>query len=208
MEPLPRDVERPLPAPAVDWPAALGNAADAAVAADALRALLEDAVFLDEEAFSSAGDGDGGAGGLDGGGGPGGLGGGGGGGSLSAAQRYHSRLAAARERERALELSLRALRDEAQRATEALAAARLEARRARARADDLSQQLEASQRVFALHYEELALRGAECERLKGQVEALTREREELAGAAAGAGGAAAAGGAARARGGGNDNNDD
>lgn len=193
MEPLPRDVERPLPAPAVDWPSALGNAADAAVAADALRALLADAVFLDEEAFSSA----------DGGGGGGG-GGGGDGGNLSAAQRYHSRLAAARERERALELSLRALRDEVARAGEALEAAREEARAQRARADDLASQLEASQRVFALHYEEIALRTAECERLKGVVEALSGGARQEEGAAAAATGAGAAAGSARGDGGGGD----
>jgi hypothetical protein len=126
--------------------------------------LLADAVFLDEDAFE----------GGDGGGGGGGAGGGDSGGNgLLAAQRYHARLAASRERERALELTARALRDELARQGEALAAARRERDRERARAEDLAQQLEASQRVFALHYEEIALRTAEVERLKALVEELS-----------------------------------
>lgn len=51
MAPLPRDASDE---PARDWGAALGGVETAKMACDTLRALIADAVFLDEEAYTNA----------------------------------------------------------------------------------------------------------------------------------------------------------
>ncbi|KIZ06652.1 hypothetical protein MNEG_1304 [Monoraphidium neglectum] len=143
MQHLPRNV-LDAPAQGPDWGAALGNAENAKLAVAALRDMLGDAVFLDEEAFAGA----------------------------ATMQLYQQRLQAQVRRMRELEAVAEALRAEVSMKDEALAAARDSVEAANTRVRDMQGELDANAAVFELHYREIMLKNEEIERLKAVIEGL------------------------------------
>ncbi|GBF92750.1 hypothetical protein Rsub_05119 [Raphidocelis subcapitata] len=144
MQHLARNVLESPPPSATDWGAALGNAENAKLSAAALRELLADAVYLDEDAFAGA----------------------------NTLQLYAQRLAAQQRRARELEGVAEALRAEVALKDEALAAARDSVAAANARVRELQGELDANAAVFELHYREIMLKNEELERLKAVIEGL------------------------------------
>lgn len=143
MQHLPRNV-LDAPSPSADWGLALGNTENARLAVAALRDMLADAVFLDEEAFASA----------------------------TTLQLYQQRLQAQVRRMRELEAIAEALRAEVVQKDEALAAAKDSVEAANQRVREMQGELDANAAVFELHYREIMLKNDEIERLKAVIEAL------------------------------------
>ncbi|GFR41223.1 hypothetical protein Agub_g1896 [Astrephomene gubernaculifera] len=117
---------------------------DARVAAEALRNLLQDAVFLDEDCYSSAVD----------------------------HSQYQDKLHAQQKHVHDLENEIAALRVELERKDELLAAAASRQREAQTQIGELQQELENNAVVFRVHYQELLTRNEEIERLKAVIEGL------------------------------------
>ncbi|WIA40930.1 hypothetical protein OEZ86_004585 [Tetradesmus obliquus] len=114
------------------------------MALDALRGLIMDAVFLDEEAYTNS----------------------------ATLQLYQQRLQAQQRRILQLEGEVEALRVESGRQAEALQQQRAQTRAAEARMQELQQELDNNAVVFDMHYNELLLKGEEIERLKSVIEGM------------------------------------
>ncbi|GIL43119.1 hypothetical protein Vafri_901 [Volvox africanus] len=147
MKPLPildgSDVRPPLTLQ--DWVKILPTTLeDARNAASALRDLVQDAVYLDEESYSSAVE----------------------------HTNYQDKLHAQQKRVNDLENETAALRAELERKDELLAAAAGRQREAQMQVVELQQELENNAVVFRMHYQELLTRNEEIERLKGVIEGL------------------------------------
>eukprot|EP00879_Flechtneria_rotunda_P008600 GHRR01009012.1.p2 GENE.GHRR01009012.1~~GHRR01009012.1.p2 ORF type:complete len:180 (+),score=60.03 GHRR01009012.1:239-778(+) len=127
-----------------DWGAALGNVETAKLALDTLRGLLMDAVFLDEDAYTTA----------------------------STLQLYQQRMQAQQRRILQLEGEAEALRVEAGRQQEALINQRAQTGAAEARIQELQQELDSNAVVFDMHYNELLLKSEEIQRLKTVIEGM------------------------------------
>lgn len=127
-----------------DWGPAQGNLETAKMALDALRSLIMDAVFLDEEAYTNS----------------------------ATLQLYQQRLQAQQRRILQLEGEVEALRVESGRQQEALVQQRAQTRAAEACIQELQQELDNNAVVFDMHYNELLLKGEEIERLKSVIEGL------------------------------------
>ncbi|GIL72844.1 hypothetical protein Vretimale_4526 [Volvox reticuliferus] len=147
MKPLPildgSDVRPPLALQ--DWAQTLpATLADARDAASALRDLVQDAVYLDEESYSNAVD----------------------------HTHYQDKLHAQQKCLNGLENEAAALRAELERKDELLAAAAARQREAQMQIVELQQELENNAVVFRMHYQELLTRNEEIERLKAVIEGL------------------------------------
>eukprot|EP00882_Tetradesmus_deserticola_P009574 GHRQ01010108.1.p1 GENE.GHRQ01010108.1~~GHRQ01010108.1.p1 ORF type:complete len:185 (+),score=70.17 GHRQ01010108.1:613-1167(+) len=127
-----------------DWGPAQGNLETAKMALDALRSLIMDAVFLDEEAYTNS----------------------------ATLQLYQQRLQAQQRRILQLEGEAEALRVESGRQQDALVQQRSLTRAAEARIQELQQELENNAVVFDMHYSELLVKGEEIERLKSVIEGM------------------------------------
>lgn len=128
----------------IDWGAALGNIENAKVAVDTFKSLLEDAVFLDEEAFTNA----------------------------STLSMYQHRLQLQQRRIRELEHEAEALRMEVLRKEELLQQEKKKSQDLVGTTADLKQELENNAVVFKMHYQELLNRNEEISRLKAIIEGL------------------------------------
>lgn len=130
-----------------DWGAAIGNLEDTKLALDALAGLIYDAVFLDDEAYTSA----------------------------CAATNYQQRLLAQLKKSRQLQHELAALQAELQNKDAALATEKEKCKDAQRANADLQQQLDNNAVVFQMHYQELLTRNEEIGRLKAVIEGLQAE---------------------------------
>ncbi|GLC35837.1 hypothetical protein PLESTB_000499500 [Pleodorina starrii] len=147
MTPLPvldgSDVRPPLAMQ--DWvqtlPATLDEARNAAIA---LRDLVQDAVYLDEDCYSSAVE----------------------------HTHYQDNLHGQQKQIHDLENEAAALRAELERKDELLAAAAARQREAKSQITELQHELENNAVVFRMHYQELLTRNDEIERLKAVIEGL------------------------------------
>ncbi|KAG2499361.1 hypothetical protein HYH03_002936 [Edaphochlamys debaryana] len=134
-----------LPLAQQDWCETLtGRVEDARVAATALRALVEDAVYLDEDTYSTAVE----------------------------HTKYQQKLQAQQKQVAGLENEAAALRAELERKDEQLAASAARLRESQAQAAELQRELENNAVVFRVHYQELLARNEEIERLKAVIEGL------------------------------------
>ncbi|PNW85072.1 hypothetical protein CHLRE_03g170500v5 [Chlamydomonas reinhardtii] len=132
-----------------DWSQVLpGTLEDARDAAVALRELVQDAVFLDEDCYSSAVD----------------------------HTQYQQKLHAHQKRIHELENEAAALRAELERKDEQLTAAAARQRQSQQQVAELQQELENNAVVFRVHYQELLTRNEEIERLKVVIEGLSGTR--------------------------------
>ncbi|PNH12063.1 hypothetical protein TSOC_001001 [Tetrabaena socialis] len=128
-----------------DWSQALpGTLEEARVAADALRGLVQDAVFLDEECYSNA----------------------------VIHTQYQQKLHAHQKQIHGLENETAALRAEVERKDEMLVASAVRQREAQQQIRELQQELENNAVVFRMHYQELLTRNEEIDRLKAVIEGL------------------------------------
>ncbi|EFJ42985.1 hypothetical protein VOLCADRAFT_107025 [Volvox carteri f. nagariensis] len=147
MRPLPildgSDVRPPLALR--DWVQTLpATLQETRTAATALRDLVQDAVYLDEECYSSAVE----------------------------HTHYHEKLHVQQKRVHDLENEAAALRAELERKDELLTAAAARQREAQRQIAELQQELENNAVVFRMHYQELLTRNEEIERLKTVIEGL------------------------------------
>ncbi|KAL6764022.1 hypothetical protein V8C86DRAFT_3129151 [Haematococcus lacustris] len=150
MRPLP-SLETPssltLTPPPLDWEAAAGNLEDSKLAVQAIKDLVSDAVFLDEEAFMGA---------------------------VSLASLYN-KIQAQQRRMRDMEHEALALQAEVEAKDRALSAANATAKDRQALVAQLQQELDNNSVVFKMHFSELITRNEEIARLKAMVEGLQQQ---------------------------------
>ncbi|KAG1660344.1 hypothetical protein FOA52_014397 [Chlamydomonas sp. UWO 241] len=127
---------------APDWASSQGNLEDAKVQIDALKALVHDAVFLDEDAYAGA----------------------------QHMSSYHSKLQAAHAQIKGMEQESSSLRAELARKDAEIAALCSMQADAEVSIAELKMELENNAVVFKMHYAEIMTRTEEVERLKTVLE--------------------------------------
>mmetsp|Transcript_39294 Transcript_39294/g.87428 ORF Transcript_39294/g.87428 Transcript_39294/m.87428 type:complete len:166 (+) Transcript_39294:43-540(+) len=132
-----------------DWGKAAGNIEDAKIAVEALKSLVADAVFLDEDAYSGAVE-------------------------ISA---YTNKLQAQQRRMRDMEHEIAALRAEVEKKDEALTTAGRRYQQSLSQIEELRAELDNNAVVFKMHYQELITRNEEIARLTALVETLGGQAE-------------------------------
>lgn len=128
-----------------DWGRAAGNIEDAKIAIEALKSLVHDAVFLDEDAYSGA----------------------------VQMSSYHLKLQAAQRKLLDMEHEAAALRADVDRKDEEIAACQKKYEDAAAHINELKAELDNNAVVFKMHYQEIITRSEEISRLKSVIEGLT-----------------------------------
>eukprot|EP00197_Chlamydomonas_leiostraca_P010415 CAMPEP_0202862734 /NCGR_PEP_ID=MMETSP1391-20130828/3670_1 /ASSEMBLY_ACC=CAM_ASM_000867 /TAXON_ID=1034604 /ORGANISM="Chlamydomonas leiostraca, Strain SAG 11-49" /LENGTH=198 /DNA_ID=CAMNT_0049542309 /DNA_START=125 /DNA_END=721 /DNA_ORIENTATION=- len=136
----------------MSWDQAIGNVEDALVSVQALQSLVDDAVYLDESAYTGAA-------------------------SISA---YTSKIQAQAKRIHELELEVAAVQAEVSAKDRALAAASARHREASAQLQGMQEELDNSSVVFKMHYQELITRNEEIARLNSLVAQLQQQLQQQA----------------------------